>query len=102
MNKQYKKILDKYQKVCDKLNEILENKTEDFIDKLNEIIYNEVYKEGGELYWNRQIYIESNFDEEQCRKKIRSEKVMFEPNEDPEEHPGITMTYKPEFRDPYI
>lgn len=85
---------------CSKLNKILENRSEnqeEFINTINEIIYNEVFQCGGCLYWNRELFIDCHTDDELCRKMIYTNKVMFIPTDDPIEHPGITLTYKPEF-----
>lgn len=90
-----------FKRTCNKLNKILENRPEnqkEFIDKINEIIYNEVFLCGGDLYWNRELFIDCGTDDELCRKMIHTNKVMFVPAVDPVEHPGITLTYKPEFR----
>jgi hypothetical protein len=94
------KITRRYQDVCDRLNNILDSKPDDFIDQVNDIIYREVYQKGGDLYINRQLYIENGFDTDKAKKLIKTEtdKVMFIPSDDPTEHPGITFIYKPEFR----
>ena len=89
-----------FESTCSKLNKILENRPEkqdEFITKINEIIDNEVFRCNGELYWNRELFIDCGTDE-LCRKMIHTNKVMFVPSDDPVEHPGITLTYKPEFR----
>jgi hypothetical protein len=90
-----------FKRTCNKLNKILENRPEsrsEFIDTINEIIYNEVFNYKGGLYWNRELFIDCGTDVELCRKMIHTNKVMFIPTDDPIEHPGITLTYKPEFR----
>jgi hypothetical protein len=90
-----------FKRTCNKLNKILENRPEsrsEFIDTINEIIYNEVFNCKGGLYWNRELFIDCGTDAELCRKMIHTNKVMFVPTDDPIEHPGITLTYKPEFR----
>ena len=90
-----------FKRTCNKLNKILDKRPEsreEFIDAINEIIYNEVFQCDGDLYWNRELFIDSGADDELCRKMIYTDKVMFVPTNDPIEHPGITMTYKPEFR----
>ena len=82
---------------CNKLNNILDNRPEnrdEFIKAINEIIFNEVYQKHGSLYWDRKLFINCNCDDELCRKEIDSQYVMFRATEDPEEHPGITLTYK--------
>ena len=85
---------------CKKLNKILENRPEsknEFVSKINEIIYKEVFEYNGGLYWNRELFIDCGADDELCRKMIHTNKVMFVPSDDPIEHPGIMLTYKPEF-----
>ena len=89
-----------FKSTCDKLNKLLENRPEskrEFIDAVNEIIYKEVFQCNGSLYWNRELFIDCGTNDELCRKMIHTDKVMFVPSDDPIEHPGITMTYKPEF-----
>lgn len=90
-----------FKRTCSKLNKILENRPEsqsEFINTINEIIYKEVFNCKGGLYWNRELFIDCGTDAELCRKMIYTNKVMFVPTDDPIEHPGITLTYKPEFR----
>jgi hypothetical protein len=89
-----------FKKTCNKLNKFLENRPEsqiEFIDTINEIIYKEVFERNGDLYWNRELFIDCGADDELCRKMIHTNKVMFVPSDDPIEHTGITLTYKPEF-----
>lgn len=90
-----------FKRTCNKLNKILDNRTEsrsEFIDTINEIIFKEVFECDGDLYWNRELFIDCGTDDELCQKMIHTNKVMFVPTDDPDEHPGITLTYKPEFR----
>ncbi len=102
MGKKELKLFKEYEKVCDRLNEILSDKPDNFVDQVNDIIYREVLQKGGDLYIHRQLYIENGFDTEKAKKLIRTEtsKVMFMPSSpfDMVEHPGITFIYKPEFR----
>jgi hypothetical protein len=87
----------KFQRTCNKLNKILDNRPEnqkEFIDIINDIIEKEVFNKGGNLYWGRELFIDSNFDTEECRKKIHRNDVMFKDTRDPVEHPGITLCYK--------
>lgn len=91
--------MTKFQRVCNKLNKILDNRTEnreEFIDVINGIIEKEVFNKGGDLYWSREIFIDSNCDTEECRKKIHRNDVMFRDTNDTVEHPGITLCYKSE------
>lgn len=89
----------KFQKVCNKLNNILENRPEnreEFIAMINDIIFKQVFDKGGELYWSRELFIDCNCDSEKCRKMINRNDVMFRDTKDPIEHPGIALCYKSE------
>ena len=60
-----------FKRTCNKLNKILDNRPEsqsEFIDTINEIIDNEVFQCGGDLYWNRELFIDCGTDDELCRK----------------------------------
>ena len=82
------------QEYCDRLNCLIDKKEEGFIDEVNEII-KEIYNLGGEMYWDRQIYIDCNFDDETMHDLVvSSDKVKFVPSDDEEEHPGIVIRYK--------
>ncbi len=90
-----------FKRTCNKLNKILDNRPEnksEFIDTINEIIDKEVFECNGGLYWNQELFIDCRADDVLCQKMIHTNKVMFVPSDDPAEHPGITLTYKPEFR----
>ena len=85
---------------CSKLNKILDNRPEnreEFINMINDIIEKEVFNNGGDLYWGRELFIDCCGSDELCRKMIHTNKVMFWPSDNPNEHPGITLAYKPEF-----
>lgn len=86
-----------YKSVCKKLNKILSERKEGYIDELNKIIDEEVWAEGGELYFDRDVYLSYDCDSEKVRSVVREkpEQVQFEPSEDLDEHPGITLRYKP-------
>ena len=80
--------------ICNKLNKLISEKKDGFIDNINAII-NELYQKGGALYWDRQIYIDCNSDDERMRSLVtRTDKVEFEPSDDPTEHPGVVVRYK--------
>ena len=82
------------QEYCDRLNTLITKKKDGFIDEVNEIV-NEIYQLGGEMYWDRQIYIDSDFDDETMHDLVvSSDKVNFVPSDDMEEHPGIVVRYK--------
>ena len=75
------------QKACDRLNEAISEKKEGFLDVVN-LIMNQIYQEGGGLYWDRDIFIDCNGEDERMRDLVRkSDKVFFEPSGDPGEHP---------------
>ncbi len=84
----------KTKRICNQLNKLIFEKKEGFIDKVNKIIY-EIYQKGGAMYWNREVWINNNCDDERCRDLVRkTDKVMFVPSDDEEEHPGVVVTYK--------
>ena len=79
---------------CDRLNGILAEKKEGFVDTLN-LVMEEVTKNGGSLYWDRQVFLDCNCNEKRMRKMVReTDLVHFEPSDDPEEHPGVVVRYK--------
>lgn len=85
-----------YQKTCDKINKLLDEKKEGFIDEVNKIMEKEVFQKGGEHYFDRELFIKCGCDDEKVRQLVReSNAVMFVPTEDPEEHPGIVLALKP-------
>ena len=93
-------ITKTFKRTCNKLNKILDNRLEsqsEFINTINKIIYKEVFQCNGDLYWGRELFIDCGADDELCRKMIHINKVTFVPSDDPIEHLGITLTYKPEF-----
>lgn len=86
----------KFQKVCDELNKVLNDKPEDYVLIINLIIDKKVFNRGGSLYWDRDLFIDCGTDDNKCRRLIRTnpDDVMFRPTFDAIEHPGITFTYK--------
>ena len=86
----------KFQKVCDELNKVLNDKPEHYVLTINLIIEKEVFNKGGGLYWGRELFIDCEADDNKCRRLIRTnpDDVMFIPTRDEIEHPGITFTYK--------
>ncbi len=84
----------KTKQICNKLNKLISEKKESFIDEVNKIIY-ELYQRGGEMYWDREVWIDNNFDDKKCKDLVRyTDKVMFFPSDDPGEHPGVVIRYK--------
>ena len=85
--------MKRFIKECKKLNKILFERKDGFRDELNAVI-NKVYEKGGCLYWDREIYIDCNGDDEKMRALVTGgADVCFEPSDDPEEHPGVTVNY---------
>ena len=83
-------------RLCKKLNKIIAEKKEGFIDELNKLIA-DLYEQGGEMYWDRDIFINCNGDDERMRDLVRKTNlVQFEPSDDPDEHPGVVIRYKEE------
>lgn len=79
---------------CKRLNKLIDEKKEGFLNKVNKIMCN-IYEDGGMLYWDREIYVNCGFDDERARNLVRkTDLVMFEPSDDPEEHPGVVVRYK--------
>lgn len=88
---------------CNKLNKLIPFKSQEDRDKLNELIFEMCDHEEGdiiynEIYWDRDLYIDCNGDYDKLRDMVaNSDKVMFEPTDDPKEHPGVRITYKPNY-----
>ena len=85
-----------YNKTCDRLNKILLEDVDNLRDNLNKIIYKEVFQKGGNLYYERELYIVMNCDDESVKKYVLHNPldVIFKPTEDPIEHPGVTIHLK--------
>lgn len=85
--------MDKMQKYCDELNEIIKNNQEDMVAKLNDVMY-KVFQDGGNLYWHRDVFIDCNGNDDRMKKLVTTtDKVHFEPSDDPTEHPGVVVHY---------
>lgn len=86
----------KFYKTCKKLNELLYTRPEDYILKINLIFYKEVFYEGGGLYWGRELFIECNGYDNECRRMIRTrpDEMVFIPIYDDKEHPGVKFNFK--------
>lgn len=91
MNKKLDNTLQSY---CDRLNKYLPCSSPNDIFTINDIL-DELYKnvEGSTLYWDRQIYIDSNFDLGECRYILTHSKCYFVPINDIE-HTGVKVIYK--------
>ena len=85
-----------FKSVCKKLNKILSERKKDFIDKINKIVEEEVLNKGGNLYFDRDVYMKCDCDDEKVKNYVReSRHIQFEPTDDPDEHPGVTVRFKP-------
>ena len=88
-------------RICNKLNKLIPCKTQEDIDKLTSMLEdicahddNDLYY--NQLYWDREVYIDCGCNNDNCNKMlIYSDKLMFEPSNDPKYYPGIRVTYKP-------
>lgn len=86
--------------LCEKLNAHLPCKSQQDVDALNNLI-NEMRNANPDsgLYFDREIFIDANFNNELMRKiTMYSGKVQFEPSNDPTEHPGVVVRYKEEYK----
>jgi hypothetical protein len=91
---QTKKKIMVMENVCEKLNKLIDDKQDGFIDEVNAIIA-KVYEDGGAMYWDREIFIDFNGDDEKMKDLVRkSNKVHFFPSDDPTEHKGVVVGYK--------
>lgn len=78
------------QEICDKLNQLIEEKPEGFKDEMNKLVEDVV------IYYDIDTYIAYNFNGEKIREAVtKTDNFMFRPTEDPEEHPGITICFRP-------
>lgn len=82
------------EKICEQLNKLIDEKKDGFIDEVNAII-TKLHEDGGDMYWDREIFIDCNGDDETMRDLVRkSNKVHFYPSDDYEEHKGVVVRYK--------
>ena len=80
--------------ICKNLNKLIDEKKDGFIDEVNAIIA-KVYEDGGAMYWDREIFIDFNGDDEKMKDLVRkSNKVHFFQSDDPTEHKGVVVGYK--------
>ena len=78
---------------CNEMNKIISENKGNRIDLLNEVM-EKVFAEGGELLWNRDVFISCNGNDKTMRDLVRySDKVHFEPSDDPQEHPGVVVCF---------
>ncbi len=88
---------DNMESYCKEMNKIISENKSNRIDLLNEVM-NKVYSDGGQLYWNRDVYIICNGDDKTMKDLVRySDDVHFEPSDDPQEHPGVVVHYNVPF-----
>ena len=78
------------QELCDKLNLLIQEKPEGFKDEMNKLV------EGVNIYYDIKVAIEYNCEFEKTREDVtKTDRFMFRPSDDPEEHPGITICFRP-------
>lgn len=81
------------QDYCNAMNQIIKDNKEDRVDRLNAVMY-KVFQDGGNLYWNRDVFITCNGDDVKMRELARTSlEVHFEPSDDPQEHLGVVLHY---------
>lgn len=87
-----------YNRTCDKINKLLSEGKENLVDELNEIMYKEVFQKEGGLYFDRELFISLECDDDKVRSFVveNPKKVIFENSDDPVEHPGVVVRFKPE------
>lgn len=90
-----------YNRTCDKINKLLSEGKKNLVDELNEIMYKEVFQKGGNLYFDRELFILLDGDDYRIKKFVveNPNKVIFENSDDPVEHPGVVVRFKPECED---
>lgn len=95
MPKEYRKKYRQFVALCKQINSILPCKSEEDIDRLNKEIY-KMYQldNDASIYYDRELYIDCNFNKSKVRELLFTDKVHFEANEDVEEHVGIVLRYK--------
>lgn len=80
---------------CDKLNKLITEKKEGYEAEVANTL-DEYLAGGGDLYWNRDIYIECGFDEEKMHNLLKvCTGIEFVLSDDPVEHQGIVVRYIP-------
>ena len=78
------------QDYCNAMNQIIKENKE---DSLNEVM-RKVFQDGGNLYWNRDVFITCNGDDEKMKELARTSlDVHFEPSDDPQDHLGVVLHY---------
>lgn len=87
-------IKAKLQEYCDKLNLYLPPKTQNEVDILVSVI-NELSNNinGCNIYWSREIFIDSGFNDDKCIEILITKPCHFEVSDDIEEHLGIVAKY---------
>ena len=81
-------------KICKVLNKAITEKKEGFEEVVKTTV-NQMFQDGGDLYYNRELFIDYNGDYNKMKELVFSSNfVEFTPTKDPQEHPGITLRYK--------
>lgn len=77
-----------YQKICDKVNEILKQGSSNEVEDM----YNSI---DVDIYWDRSVYFANKFDSNECRKDLVRNPLDYkcEPSDDMSEHPGIVFKF---------
>lgn len=91
-------LKERISKTCDKLNSIIPCKTQQDVNEMT-VLLQEVFdlpvKLKPRLYWNREVWMDCGLDTDKCTMMlICTDKLCFEPSDDMQEHPGITVKYK--------
>ena len=84
---------EKMQIYCNIMNTVIKEDGKHRTELLNEVM-KRVYADGGCLYWHRDVFISCGGDDKKMKDLVKySDNVHFEPSDDPQEHPGVTVHY---------
>ena len=91
-------IQDYVTAACERLNALLPCKSQEDVDGMTEILkelFSLPIEPQPKMYWDREIWIDSGFNDEKCIKMlIYTDRLCFVPSDDWEEHPGVEVKYK--------
>lgn len=86
-----------FKQLCKKINARIPCKTQEDIDEVGRLLEEMVslpMTPSPKIYWHRQLWIDSGFDDDACTCLLLfSGKLFVEPSDDLTEHPGITVKY---------